>query len=370
MNELTMLERLGESLDPPDPAPPADLRRRVLTGARSRRSRWGRPAPGLRLAWGLGALGGVAAAATAVALLVPANPATVRNTAPPRAAADPPPGPVVVDAAHVLRLAAQHLRTTPGWAPRPDQFVFLDEVSGYTYAMPTDRKVHGKTVYVRRHEGPNRIRTWVSVDGTRDALRRQRPYRSTRGWVTERFPACRHGRQPLPNPEDRKGQPQRSVSCTVEGVFDSARGLPTDPEAMLRYLRQPHGDEEEMAGWSADQKAYQRGVDALAHGFYVPAVQAAVFQALSRLPVVTVEPHAVDILGRPGIAVGARYGLYAEQFVFDPHSYALMGKRRVVTDDPARYRHSGLEGLRRGDVFDGEAYLRMAVVDRAGQLPR
>ena len=66
-SDLMHLRRLGEGLAPPESRPPADLRRRVMTGVLADRTR----RPRARVGWRLGLAGGltaVVAAATAVVL--------------------------------------------------------------------------------------------------------------------------------------------------------------------------------------------------------------------------------------------------------------------------------------------------------------
>jgi len=73
-------------------------------------------------------------------------------------------------------------------------------------------------------------------------------------------------------------------------------------------------------------------------------------------------PRAVNAAGQRGIAVQQRFRGISQQLIFNPRTYAFIGERQVAV--------SAASGLRAGTILDSTAILRLAVVDRAGQLPR
>src|SRR5690349_8695625 len=347
--DLRMLAELGESLDPPAGEPPAELRHRVLAGARSpRRLRWRSPVPalGTRLAWRLGAVG--AAAATVIAASVGAGllagaPAHVADPAPPRPAVRP------VDAAQVLTLAALHVAEEPALPAQPDQFLFVE--STVTYRLVPGGAGVPET-------GPRTTRSWLSVDGTRDGLVRSRPLAEPTGaWRDERIPGCRDGR--FAPTLDR---PKHTEPCTPNPAYRA--DLPTDPEAMRAYLYRPDVDH---TGLPADQLAFERVAEVLGSSLGAPAVQAAVYRAAAQIPGTTVSQSATDVAGRPGLAVARTDTGIRTELIFDRATYRYLGTNRAIVDQAAA------SALNWGGWYllsvDEEAVLRVAVVNRAGDLP-
>jgi hypothetical protein len=358
-SDLHLLTEFGESLDPPDERPPADLRRRVLTTALANRSR--SSTSGVRLAWRLGGLGAVAAAIAAAAIAGPAALST--GPAPPpahsEAIAAPP------DAAKILRLAAERTTAAPAPTARPDQFVYVESID-----VRIRLRLGGEPPHVASVEtlGPGHMHTWRSADGTRDGL--EQPDASqpaAPGFHDGPIPGCRNGRQ-----AGAADRPDVSQACTPEPAHRA--DLPTDPDAMLAYLYRPasddgHGDYRRFAGpTSADQRAFVRVGEVIRASLTAPAVQSAAFEAAARIPGVTVVDNAVDVSGRPGVAVARTDNGVRAELVFDAASYRYLGSNEMVVGQ--RFASDRfIPGLKPGDVIKREAVLRVAVVDRPGQLP-
>jgi hypothetical protein len=342
--DLLMLAEFGESLDPPAEGPPADLRRRVLTGTRSPR-RWPSLSPGSRLAWQLGGAGVVATAVIAIA-------GAGLLAGPPTHVADPaPPSPVIQpgDPAQVLILAAQHTEHEPELRARPDQFLLVESnvqqrplTGGSDIAVP----------------GPQLTRSWQSVDGTHDGLTRYRPLADpTAAWVDERLPGCRDGR--FAPTLDR---PQHTEPCTPNPAYRA--DLPTDPVAMRAYLYRP---DENHTGLPADQIAFDRVAEVLGQSLGSPEVQAAVYRAAAQIPGTTIIQSATDVAGRSGIAVARADTGIRTELIFDTATYRYLGTNRVFVD-PAAAAALNYQGWHLLSVGQ-EAILRVAVVDRVGDLP-
>ncbi|WP_433387335.1 hypothetical protein [Micromonospora sp. KLBMP9576] len=173
-------------------------------------------------------------------------------------------------------------------------------------------------------------------------------------------PTWQQRRRPEARPDewrtdDLSGHPRRAGYVT---------DLPTDPEQMLRYLREQPDPVPLPAG--ADREALRNdpwccfNVGAwLLEGYLPPQSRGALFQALAQFPGAAVVPGEVrDAAGRRGVALrwpgvtGAHWDL-----IFDPATHAYLGNRVVLVRD-------GRESL-----DWSTAVVRMAIVDRSGQAP-
>jgi hypothetical protein len=384
-DELRLVEEFGETLKPTGAHPPADLRHRVMHAVRYDRSRGGLlprtaswPA-GARLAWRIGAPATVAA--TIAAGLIAGNVANVAGNAPAPPTAEtstpaPTGTPAPAGASGVLLLAAQHAEATPLAAARDNQFVYVESVE-----VRSKTGKDGKT----RVEGPVRVRTWLSVDGTRDGL------------VTEdtgartKLSGCRDGlrAETIDRPDTTP-----KVPCVPEPAYQHT-DVPTDPDGLLTYLYDP-GDNHDHYVWilepgsrkgryvkiSEDQRAFMRLAGLLWQN-HSPAVQAAAFRAAARIPGVELRPAVTDAAGRAGVAVTRTEIGVREELVFAPGTYAFLGHNSIA----AEYRVTGPEhtgqppgavdsvriqdlgSMKPGTILQKWSILRTGIVDRAGQRP-
>lgn len=384
-DELRLLEEFGEPLAPTGAHPPAEVRHRVMHAVRHDRPRR-RLLPrtadwpvGARLAWRVGAPAAVAA--TIAAGLIAGNTANVAGNAPsppptgtgtPAPTGTPPPA----GAGHVLQLAAQHAEATPAAAARGNQFVYIESME-----VRSEIRKDGKVRVI----GPVRVRTWLSVDGTRDGL-------VTDGTgARTRLSGCRDGlrAETIDRPDTTP-----KVPCTPEPAYQHTN-LPTDPQKLLAYLYDPRDNREHYVWFkergpgngrfikiSDDQRAFQE----LAHLLWQnhsPAVQAAAFRAAALIPGVELRQGVTDAAGRAGIAVTRTEIGIREELVFDPGTYAFLGHNSIVAEfrvtgpehtgqppgavDSIRIEATG--GRKPGEVIQKWANLRTTIVDRAGQRP-
>jgi hypothetical protein len=356
-HDLRMLRELGESRMPPADQPPAELRRRVLASARSARGGRGRlprRLVGARPAWRFAAVGATAAAVTAAMLVGQIGHLGESAPAPARAGATP-------EAARILQLAAYQVTAAPAPAARPDQFVFVESVDSILHIGDLEPAKDPD----RRHLATAKLvsqltRRWLSVDGTKDDFARYLPWRSSPAPVEQPVPSggCRDGREVID-----PGKPDVTKACTPK---PSVRAdLPTDAEAMLRYLYRP-GDDGAGPGYSPDQKAFDRANNIIEQTLSAPAVQAAVFRAVAQVPGVTVSPGTVDAAGRRGIAVGRTGGSFRFELIFDATTHKYLGSNAAVLDLAKFFI---IRGMKPTDPSSQTAILRVAIVDRAGQLP-
>ncbi len=356
--DLRMLRELGESRTPPADQPPADLRRRVLTGVlsdRSRRARVPHRSAGARLAWRFGAVGATAAAVTAAMLI--GQTGHLAGTAPPARAGAAP------EAVRILQLAAHQVTAAPALAARPDQFVFVESVDSEMFINIGKAKGPNGTQLATAQLMPQLSRSWRSVDGTHDDFLRRLPWGSSRRPLEQPVPlsGCRDGRQTDP------AIPGLSRACTPRPAVRA--DLPTDVDEMLRYLYRPGDEGTGEPKVSVDERAFQRASDVIEASLAAPAVQAAVFRAVAQMPGVTVTPGAVDAAGRHGIAVTRNEGEFRFGLIFDPKTYRYLGSNAGLVNLTTGIAGVTVSGVKSGDPTTETAILRVAIVDRAGQLP-
>jgi hypothetical protein len=318
MNDFDLLERFRADLPAAEPA--------ALSRARARM--FHEPAPARRRArwvWGLAPAGALAAAlAVAVAAGGISHPAS-----PPKQGAAPPPRStapeIPTDAAGVLRLAAEEVRTAPALPAKPGQFVYVESLDA------TDNVINLETKpkWVPPREKNRKI--WLAVDGVKAGLLRETDVKT--------------------------GEKDEDVPLDAHTVPAYVTSLPTDPKAMLAWLHQ------------GDRGTYNDGSDAMAWGkigdtlreqYLTPPEQAALFEAAAMFPGVTLVKQA-DLAGRKGVAVSRVDHQVRFDYIFDAKTYDFLGERVVVVGNLPPYP--------KGVVSRWTARLQVAIVDRAGQLP-
>src|SRR5262249_13091032 len=120
------------------------------------------------------------------------------------------------------------------------------------------------------------------------------------------------------------------------------QSLPADPRTLLDFIYDKTKDEGQAQGH--DGEAFITIGDLMREWIVPPKTAAALFRAAALIPGVQLVPHAVNAVGRPGIAVSFR----AQEWIFDPATYQFIGER---------------------DTEGGEtAILEQAFVPRAGVL--
>ena len=166
----------------------------------------------------------------------------------------------------------------------------------------------------------------------------------------------------------------RSPPCTVAQAlathcYEQAGylpSMPTDPHRLLAYLVKvgiadaPPGPRSTLGvGWEANDLG--KSVDYLMQTTYLlPAQQAALFKLMAQTPGFTVVAGQRDAIGRTGVAVRWTYEGAPAEIIFNPVSYAYMGDR---TWSVPSFHGPG------ADAYHGAALVRMAFVNKAGELP-
>ncbi|MEV4813658.1 CU044_5270 family protein [Micromonospora avicenniae] len=248
----------------------------------------------------------------------------------------PPP---TAGAAEIFRLAADAARQQPELTARPEQYVF-------TELLTTTRELPDSGPYVTV-----RAQLWQSAGGLAHPQARYRPETEPDGWSELR----------VLRPID-PGDPRRELDELPSPAYHG--DLPTDPAELLRYLRAhpvdlhlPEGADEQ-AVYGDESMAYTTARWML-RGYVPPRALAALFELLARQPgAVVISGDVVDAAGRHGVAIrmpGVIGG--NEDFIFDRDTHVYLGNRGSVI-------RNGKESL-----FSADALLRVAIVDRPGQLP-
>jgi hypothetical protein len=323
MNDLDLMEKFRTEVPPPTAAVLADARARMFRAEpRRARKRW---------VWSLIPATAVGVVTAAVAFtFVGVNPEQPEQR-------EQQPS---TEAAQVLRLAAAEARREPVQPARPDQFVYVESLVAWGGAEASANGNLKDAKYIPPVEKNRRI--WLSVNGTRDGLLRER--------ATDPRDAA-----------DPTSLIHENVPLPVQGTPIPAylRDLPTEAKGMRKWLYA--GAESGKGGGNPpDVTAFVKVGDSLREQYIPPASVAAMFEAAATIPGTSVVKQ-VDLAGRRGVAVSKVHHATRHDLIFDAASYRFLGEREVAQKDAAPFPA--------GAVIGWTAQLKVAVVDRAGQLP-
>jgi len=239
----------------------------------------------------------------------------------------------VLTAKQVLDTAATAALSHPGASPRPDQFV-----------------------YSKVGDGGHVTQTWLSVDGSRNGLAEDQGANGTttilgcvNGKREMRLPG--YNGKPYTGPAKPKAPvpldgPVVTVPCTPQPAFLPA--MPTTASAMPAYLAKTQGVR------LNDLNDLAKVVGGMFQSDYLlPAQRAALYKFLATTPGLTLERNVKDVSGRPGIGVG----------------WSFMGSRAVLIFDPSTYTLLGLTTRGEQGQVGGDALLKIAITNQAGQEP-
>jgi hypothetical protein len=245
--------------------------------------------------------------------------------------------------------------------PRPHQWVYTKELRV---------EYGGRKPFTHEH--------WVRVDGKKfvNSISNRRAARPKE--------VRRERMQLRPFPQGcPPGQPVRIRPAVGLGAFfPNPSAVPTDPDGLLAAVYQlvespacapiPVGD-------TVQDRAFML-IDGMLQTVQPAEVRAALYQALAKIPGVTVVQGATDAAGRRGVAFvraaaiegpGSSDWLRLE-IILDSHTYRYLGARHVVTRDHfIPDTPSGSKGtrFRKGQVLVSRAQLALAVVDAPCQRP-
>ncbi|MGC5311406.1 CU044_5270 family protein [Micromonospora zamorensis] len=276
--------------------------------------------------WRLAGAFGLAVALTAGALAVQTM----------RVGDKPPP---TASAADIFRRAADAARQQPDLTARPDQYVFTERLT-------TMRELPDSGPYTTV-----RVQRWESAGGVAHARTRHRPEADPSGWSELRVDRM-----------DDAADPGKELDAFPPPAYHG--DLPTDPDELLRHLREhpvdlhlPEGADEE-AVYGSESMPYTSARSML-DGYVPPRALAALYELLAREPgAVVISGDVVDAAGRHGVAIRVPGMIDGNtDILFDRDSHVYLGRRMSVA-------RNGKESL-----YATGALIRVAIVDRPGQLP-
>jgi hypothetical protein len=334
MNETELVARLREEIPLEEASPKAErvflaglkdapsgpgTMRRAMAHWRRRR----RP----QLGWRLALTGGLAAAVAAAVVVAVAVVVVV---------AEPHPG-GAGSTSTVRELAYRAAAAAERQPPvRPGQWVYWKET--------------------RSRARSDIFQVWTTADSTKAAF-------VAHGKVHRiHFPGS--GPQFIGQPEGSalpgRGTTTGGETGTIPVRYAGLGSLPRSPQALLRYLANlplPH-----RSGWGpAPVREFTIIEELLTTYVMPPGLTAELYLALGEIPGVTVDTHAVDVAGRPGISFrhSVQPAAGAEEIIIDPHTYRLMGTATIGRPSPSAAPR----------VLNGVAYLRVALVRGPGVMP-
>ena len=166
--------------------------------------------------------------------------------------------------------------------------------------------------------------------------------------------------QPEGSPLPGRGTTMGGETGTIPVKYADLGSLPRSPQALLRYLSNlplPH-----RSGWGpAPVREFVIIEELLTTYVMPPHLTAELYRALGEIPGVTVDTHAADVAGRPGVGFlhSVQPAAGAEEIIIDPHTYRLMGTGTWGRPSPGSAPR----------VLNGVAYLQMALVRGPGVMP-
>jgi hypothetical protein len=247
--------------------------------------------------------------------------------------------------------------------PRPHQWVYTKDV----------RVEYGsKKPWTQEH--------WIRVDG-RKFINASSERRAGGA------PKVRRERMQLPPSPcpDNKPAPLFTRIRPAVGLgrfFPNPSAVPPDPDGLLAAIYQlvedpvcapiPVGD-------TVQDRAFLL-IDAMLETVQPAEVRAALYQALAKIPGVTVAQGATDATGRRGVAFARAAAIEGPgssdwlrlEIILDPNTHRYLGARHVVTRDhfiPDTPSGSKGTSFRKGQVLVSRAQLALAVVDAPCERP-
>jgi hypothetical protein len=245
--------------------------------------------------------------------------------------------------------------------PRPHQWVYTRELRvEYGSGKP----------FTHEH--------WIRVDGRKEVYAASN--RRTAG-----APKVRKERRQLRSlPQGcPPGQPPRIRPAVGLGRwFPDPSAVPTDPDGLLAAVYQlvkaptcapiPVGD-------TVQDRAFLL-IDGMLQTLMPAEVRAALYQALAKIPGVTVAQGASDAAGRRGVAFARAAAIEGSgssdwlrlEIILNPNTHRYLGARHVVTRDhviPGTPSGSKGTRFRKGQVLVSRAQLALAVVGAPCQRP-
>ncbi|MFB7590052.1 CU044_5270 family protein [Streptomyces sp. NPDC056169] len=242
----------------------------------------------------------------------------------------------VTPAAVLLDRIATVAAAKPAPAVRDNQFVYVSSTVAWSSQSDVDPTM--------RLDTPHSRTVWLSVDGSRTGLLRER------------------GKDiPLADAVDKSGRPVKPVGnarpTLNSPTYRYLASLPTDPDVLLKKIY----DETRGQGPGPDQEAFVTIGDLLREQLAPPKVSAALYKAAARIPGVSVVDDTVDAAGRHGVAVGRVHAGERTEWIFDKNTLEFLGERGVMVEDTP--------WAKTGQVTATTAVLSRGITDKTGEKP-
>ena len=337
MNDLDLIRDFAPDAPLLSDSELSESRHRVLTAisrGRATSARGGRT-PRAELRHGLArriVIGGVTVAAAAA--ITAGMLAGTHRTAPALVTV-----PAKLTAREVLEHAASAALKEPAVVPRDDQFVYTKVVGGGGVVEQSWLSVGGTRNGLTESPMNGKLQKSVQLGCVNGARKIRTPGRDGK--------PLKGGHKPIPikGPVPMDG-PVVTVPCTAERTYFP--DMPTTAAAVGPYLEQTQGIR------LNDLNDLSKTIGFMLESDYIlPAQRAALYRFLATTPGLTIERHVRDISGRPGIGVVWHFYGSKAMNIFDPRTFAYLGM--------TTWGEQGQLG--------GDALVRTAIVDQAGELP-
>ena len=223
--------------------------------------------------------------------------------------------------------------------PRDDQFVYTKVVGGGGVVEQSWLSVGGTRNGLTESPMNGKLQKSVQLGCVNGARKIRTPGRDGK--------PLKGGHKPIPikGPVPMDG-PVVTVPCTAERTYFP--DMPTTAAAVGPYLEQTQGIR------LNDLNDLSKTIGFMLESDYIlPAQRAALYRFLATTPGLTIERHVRDISGRPGIGVVWHFYGSKAMNIFDPRTFAYLGM--------TTWGEQGQLG--------GDALVRTAIVDQAGELP-
>ena len=150
--------------------------------------------------------------------------------------------------------------------------------------------------------------------------------------------------------------------------YASVAKLPVEPEALLHWIRTHRPSTDETTDFGVLSQILR--TDAV----LPPELKATIFQAMKKLPGVTLRKGIKDLRGRAAIAVVGQAGASMggvrlnEEVLLDPATYTYRGEQTVLSADlRSQNKGGGVHIIKAGTVTGASVNIQVAIVDRSGQ---
>lgn len=348
-HEPSLLDSLGQHLDPPASGPAEQTRRRVMAGVTTARTHAHRPSSRRRTWWGGAALaGGLALSGiAAIALIAPHDPG---STSPPDVRKTPP------TAREILLAAAQRAAGEPATTGKYWHVRILSTGS--------PRKV-GTESAPYNVAARSIVETWLSHDpgernwfGSLPLGYKPRTAADEEAWRAAGSPTSW---KPLPVPTNGKpypldelltsepGPPELNVSAPrvpgsanpppLRGVgsldWDEVSQFPTDPDALRAELLNRIRASRLVK--DPESRLFPEVSLLLLRAPAPPAVRAAAFRLLAEMSGVSVVGEVTDAAGRTGIGIEYRRDEIRAVLIIDPSKNVLLASEETNRVGPDNF---------------------------------